>query len=250
MSDKRPLGVLILHGFTGSLDTVRPVVPVAERLGLPYRMPVLRGHGTTYHDLVGVTQHDWVADAEAALLDLLNEVDHVICVGLSMGGLVSLNLAAKHPQAIDSLVLITPALRFSDPLTSLTPVLKLIFPFWNSPNSFNDMTLAKASTNYPKFATKTFSKLLDFAGETERLLKQIKTPTLVLYSKKDQIVHPITVKLIEDKLGSPEKQVLYFETSGHEMLMDCESEKVVEAIAGYITERVARSARPLQTEGA
>lgn len=250
MSDKQPLGVLILHGFTGSLDTVRPVVPVAERLGLPYRMPVLRGHGTTYHDLVGVTQHDWVADAEAALFDLLNEVEHVICVGLSMGGLVSLNLAAKHPKHIDSLVLITPALRFSDPLTPLTPVLKLIFPFWDSPNSFNDMTLAKASTNYPKFATKTFSKLLDFAGETERLLKQVTAPTLVLYSKKDQIVHPIAVKLLEEKLGCREKTIIYFETSGHEMLQDCESEKVVQAIADYLTLRVALTARPLQPEGA
>ena len=53
-----PLGCLILHGFTSSLDTVRALVPMAERLGLPYRMPILRGHGTRPEDLRGVGWQD------------------------------------------------------------------------------------------------------------------------------------------------------------------------------------------------
>ena len=44
---KKPLGCLIIHGFMSSLDAVRAIAPVAERVGLPYRMPVLCGHGTS-----------------------------------------------------------------------------------------------------------------------------------------------------------------------------------------------------------
>jgi esterase/lipase len=33
-------GVLLLHGYTSSLDTVNGLVPTLTRLGLPYRMPV------------------------------------------------------------------------------------------------------------------------------------------------------------------------------------------------------------------
>ena len=86
MAEKKPLGLLILHGFTGSLDTVKALVPRAEARGWPWRMPVMRGHGTKYQDLVGVRYGDWVADAEAALDDLLAECDKVVIAGLSMGG--------------------------------------------------------------------------------------------------------------------------------------------------------------------
>src|SRR4051812_28806156 len=77
------LGVLLLHGYTSSLDTVNGLLPTIERLGLPYRMPVLRGHGTQPSDLRGVTWHDWVADGSAALDELLKEVPRAAVVGLS-----------------------------------------------------------------------------------------------------------------------------------------------------------------------
>jgi esterase/lipase len=49
------LGALILHGLTSSLDCVNGLVPYMERNGIPYRMPVLRGHMTKAEDLIGVT---------------------------------------------------------------------------------------------------------------------------------------------------------------------------------------------------
>lgn len=232
MADElKPLGVLILHGFTGSLDTVRPVAPIAEKLGLPWRMPVLRGHGTRFEDLVGVSAQDWVDDAEAALFELLKEVRQVVIVGLSMGGLVALNLAIKHPERLSGLVLLTPALRFSDPLVHLTPLLKQLFTFWDSPSSFLDKRLEhERNTNYKRFPTRTFSKLLDFAHETERRLPEVKVPVTTLYSRKDNVIHPIIVKLLEDRLGSREKAFVFFEKSGHEMLQDLEAEAVALAV--------------------
>ena len=41
---KQPYGVLIVHGFTSSLDCVSGIEPPLKALGLPTRMPVLRGH--------------------------------------------------------------------------------------------------------------------------------------------------------------------------------------------------------------
>ena len=87
---EQPYGVLIVHGFTASLDCVSGIEAALKDSGLPIRMPVLRGHGAESPEaLRGVFWHDWVADAEAALKDLLTEVDKVIVVGHSMGGLVS-----------------------------------------------------------------------------------------------------------------------------------------------------------------
>jgi carboxylesterase len=232
--EKKPLGVLILHGFTGSLDTVKGLVPTVERLGLPYRMPVMRGHGTRYEDLEGVGPVEWYADAEAALLELSQEAEQIVVVGLSMGGLVTLNLALKHPELLKAMVLVAPALRFADPLIGLTPLLKLVFRFWDSPNSFEDRELAKACTNYTKFPTATFSKFLDYAIDTERRIPEIKTPALILHSRKDKIIHPISAKLLDERLGSTEKRVIWFEKSGHEMFQDLESAAVLQTIGDYL----------------
>jgi alpha-beta hydrolase superfamily lysophospholipase len=80
------LGVLILHGFTSSLDTVKPVASAVRELGLPTRMPILEGHGAQSPEaLRGVTWHDWLADAEAALQELLTEAEQAIVFGHSEG---------------------------------------------------------------------------------------------------------------------------------------------------------------------
>ena len=236
----KPLGVLILHGFTGSHDTVRPVVPVAEQLGLPWRMPYMRGHGTRYQDLVGVKPRDWYDDAEVALLDLLKEVKQVVVVGLSMGGLVSLNLGMHHGDRIAGLVLLTPALRFASPLIPFTPVLKMLFTFWDNPGSFADKRLEKsACTNYAKFPTATFARLLEYSHEVEARLGEVKVPVTTLYSHKDTTIHPIICKLLAETLGSKEKDFVYFDKSGHEMLQDCESAAVAAAVGTAIAKHLA-----------
>lgn len=229
MAEKRPLGVLILHGFTGSLDTVRAVVPLVEAQGLPWRMPVLRGHGTKFEDLVGVTHPHWVEDAKAALDDLLTECERAVIVGLSMGGLVALTLGIERESDVAGLVLLAPALRFADPLVPLTPLLKLLFPFWPAPSSFLDKEREKACTNYKKFPTAAFSSLLDFGNAVERRLPEVKVPVVLLFSKKDQIIHRIVPKLMQDKVRGPFR-VVWFEKSGHEMLQDCEAEAVAQAV--------------------
>ncbi|HEY9724454.1 MAG TPA: alpha/beta fold hydrolase [Oscillatoriaceae cyanobacterium] len=226
MAEKKALGVLILHGFTGSLDTVRGLVPTVEKLGLPWRMPVLRGHGTRPEDLKGVQPREWVEDAESALKDLLGECDRAVVVGLSMGGLVALNVAVAHPQEVAGLVLVGTFMRCADPLAHLTPLLKLLFPYWDSPPSFADQSRAQACTNYKRFPTDTFSRLLNFASETERRLGEVQMPVLILHARKDTVAHPIVPKVLEDKLGSTDKRTVWFERSGHEMMQDLEAEEV------------------------
>ena len=244
MADKKPLGLLILHGFTGSLDTVKALVPRAEAKGWPWRMPVLRGHGTQYQDLVGVRWEHWVEDAEAALDELLKECDRVVIAGLSMGGLAAIQLGMKREKDLAGLVLLAPALRFKDPLTPLTPILKLLFPFWDAPSSFEDKELEKACTNYKKFPTATFSRLLDFAAETERRLPELRVPVVGLFARKDNTIHPVVPKLLSDRAKAPVRLV-WFEKSGHEMLQDNEADAIadaaIEAAASFAAPSAAAS---------
>ena len=49
--DGGPDGVLVLHGFTGSPHSVRPLAANFAEAGLAVEMPLLPGHGTTVHDM-------------------------------------------------------------------------------------------------------------------------------------------------------------------------------------------------------
>lgn len=235
----KKVGVLLLHGFTSSLKTVDGLIPYLKKHNIPYSMPVLRGHGTEYTDMVGTTARDWYDDAEDALLELSKKVDKVIIAGLSMGGLVAIDLGIHHSKKVAAVVSIAAALKFADPLSGLTPVLSKVIKFWPSPNAYNSKECAKANRNYPKFSTEAFGSLYAYSQEIEAKLPKLKVPILVLQSKKDQIVAPKAGQIIYDNVGSAHREITWFEKSGHEMMQDLERRKVFDEIEKYILRFIA-----------
>ncbi len=220
------LGVLLLHGFTSSLRTVDGMVPLLEEAGIPYRMPILRGHGTHYTALEGVTSQDWYDDAEAALKDLLEEVDKVVVMGFSMGGLVALNLGIRHPDKVAGVTTWAAFLRSKDPLAPLTPLVGKVAKSWPMPNPYNDKDLAAASENYPRCMTDALVSLMRYAEETEKRLGQLHSPICVMQSKRDQITDPIAANVIYRDVSSAHREIHWFERSGHEMGSDLEASDV------------------------
>ncbi len=231
---RESIGVLLLHGFTSHLNTVNGLVPYLERAGIPYEMPILRGHGTRYQDLATVTERDWYVDAEMAMIKLWNEVDRIVVVGLSMGGLVALELAMRHPDKIAGVVTVAAALKFADPMTALTPLLAKAVKYWPSPESFNDLSLKVNCKNYPKFPTKAFAHLFDYSKEIASRLREIHVPIRILQSKKDQIVAPEAANIIYEKVSSPIREIIWYQKSGHEMMQDLEAEQVFADIMEFV----------------
>lgn len=242
-----PLGCLILHGFTSSLDTVRALEPMARRRGLPYRMPLLRGHGTQPEDLIGVRWQDWYADAQTALTDLLTECDRVTVCGLSMGGLVALHLAAEQPDRIAGVVTIAAAIRIRDPLARFTP----LFARWatmissNPAIGFSDPALVATNTNYRRFPLDAVASLYRYSGLVRRMLPRVHAPLLVLHSRRDRTITPRSAQIIYNRSSSIDKQLRWFETCGHQMLQDCETEAVVAAIEAWIRQRQPMAGAPI-----
>ena len=228
------LGVLLLHGFTSSVRTVDGLVPHIENAGLPYRIPVLRGHGTHFADLAGVTADDWYADAERSLLELSQEVDRVVVVGLSMGGLLALNLGIDHADKIAGVLTLAAALRFVDPLAPIAPMLSRVIKSWPSPDAIHDPALKGSSENYPRFMTEAFGSLLEYARNTEKRLANFDVPICVVHSKKDQVIAPVSANLIYRDVSSEHREIHWFQHSGHEMGQDLEKDAVFERVIGYI----------------
>jgi carboxylesterase len=234
-SGKSDHGVLVLHGFTSSLDCVSDIEPYLKKRDLPYRFPVLRGHGTVPHHLVGVGYEDWISDAEDALLELEKHAKKIVVVGLSMGGLCALDLGIKHPDIVSNVVLVAAALKFTDPMSPLTPLLAKVFKYWESPNSYNDEHLKEQrNRNYPFFATESFASLLEASKEVEKRLSKFDRPVLILQSKKDTVVSPEAARTIYRKISSKDKEIVWFNETNHEMCLDLEADAVLKTIDKYI----------------
>jgi carboxylesterase len=228
------LGVLLLHGYTSSIKTVTGLVPYLDEHRLPYAVPVLRGHGTVFTDLTGVTANDWYADAEAALLDLAGRVDKVIVVGMSMGGLVALNLGMRHPDKIAGIVTWAAALRFENPLSRFTGRLSKVVKAFPMPETFNDKSLKQNAENYPKLTTDSFGSLFDYARATEARLAELNLPICVLHSKKDHVISPVSANIIYHDVSSPYREIHWFKESGHEMGQDLEAAGVFDVTMQFI----------------
>jgi carboxylesterase len=244
---KQPYGVLILHGFTSSLDCVNRVEPPLKALGLPTRMPVLRGHGAESPEaLRGVTWHDWVTDAEAALEGLLTEANKAIVFGHSMGGLVTLTLAADHADVIDSIVVAAAVVQLASPIAPgrpfyfLVPLLTRLLDKWDLPPTYADPELAQYDTNYPWAPIDAVASLAEFSQVTRRRLPEVRVPALIMQSRQDTTVAPESAEIIYNGISTPpnQKRIVWFEVTEHEMFRDCEREATIGTVVDYVRERV------------
>ncbi|MEI6805822.1 MAG: alpha/beta fold hydrolase [Myxococcaceae bacterium] len=93
------MSILLLHGFTGHPSDVEPLKKAFEAQGFVCDVPLLPGHGTKPKDLNSIKMADWI--------DCAQSYDSDMIVGLSMGGLLAILLAAQKPKS--KLILLSPA---------------------------------------------------------------------------------------------------------------------------------------------
>ena len=103
-------GCLILHGFTGTPQNVRPLADYLARRGLTVSVPRIAGHGTTVQDLDTTGPEDWLGTAEQALADLHSQCATVFVAGISLGGTYTLELARRHQDLAGVVVMAAPVL--------------------------------------------------------------------------------------------------------------------------------------------
>ena len=195
-------GALVVHGFTGSPQSMRPLGQAFADAGFTVEVPRLPGHGTTPEDMSRYGWGDWTAAADAAYRDLAARTDSVVVAGLSMGGSLTLWLAQQHPE-IRGIVLINPAVKADDfapfaeganaVLAAGEQFLPAIAGDIADPNS--------KELGYDRTPARCLLSLLDGVRANEAGLSRIKSPALILHSPQDHVIPPGSVALLREKLG-------------------------------------------------
>jgi carboxylesterase len=233
-----PVGVLVCHGYTGSPTSMRPWAEAAAAEGLSVSLPLLPGHGTQWRDLNVTRWPDWYAHLEREFDTLAKECDQVFLFALSMGGALSLHLAAQKGAAVSGLVLVNPLVQMPGQAHRALPVVRHLLP--SMPGIVND--IAKPGMDeggYTRNPLHSAHSLSLLARTVQSELPQITQPVLLFRSPQDHVVSPASSKLLLSRISSTDVEERLCERSFHVATLDHDAEMIFEGSLDFVRRHTA-----------
>jgi carboxylesterase len=226
-----PVGVLVLHGFTGSPRTVRPWAAHLAEAGLTVRAPLLAGHGGDWRDLAKTGWTDWYASAERAFKELYACCEEVFVAGISMGACLAFRLAETQGDRVTGLIVVNPSLAGDNPLIPFSPVLKYVIRAIPSIGGDikNPGAQEGASKKTPVASVATLPKMWK---TTAAELASVTQPVLVYRSTVDHVVGPASMKVLTAALPSAEVRPLA--NSYHVATLDNDAPEIFDGTLAFI----------------
>lgn len=230
------VGVLVLHGFTGSPRSLQEPAGRLVAAGYTVALPLLTGHGRTPEAMEGALWRDWTADAEKAYVWLTERTDKVCVFGLSMGGTLAMWVAERHAE-VAGLILVNALLRHPQELV-MRVAGRIGLPRWAKAVG-NDIKQAgvdeKAYDRVPSRATRQLALLL---AAVRSDLSLVRCPVLLFSSVDDHVVPRKNQYEIFAGIGSADKKMVELADSYHVATMDNEKELIFARTLEFIA-RVA-----------
>jgi carboxylesterase len=224
-ADGDDVGILVLHGFTGSPKSMRPWAQALAAEGWTVRLPLLPGHGTTWQDMNLTTWDDWYAEADRHLRELRDRSRLVFVMGLSMGGSLSLRLAEEHGDAIAGLAVVNPAVHTERLDRFLLPVLRHVVAGF--PGISND--IAKPGQDegaYDRIPLKAAHSLQGGWHHVKADLPSVHQPLLLFRSAVDHVVEPSNARHILANVSSTDATEIVLADSYHVATLDYDAEVI------------------------
>ena len=228
-----PVGVLLIHGFTGTPQSLRPWAEHLEADGYAVSLPRLPGHGTHWRELNQTAWTDWYAHVDAEFTDLRDRCDQVFIAALSMGGALGLRLAEQHGDEVAGLVLVNPAVNITDPRLKVLPVLRHLVPSLAAiGNDIADPAAQEiAYDRNPLHALHSQTRLwADVVAHLDRVTQ----PLLVFRSDADHVVDPSSVAILKERVTSADVEFRTLTRSFHVATLDYEEDEIFAASSAFI----------------
>lgn len=228
--------VLVLHGFTGSTQSMRYLgEELHRRFGFSIYGPRLAGHGTSPDDMATTGYLDWLGSAEAALKEMAATHGKVFVTGLSMGGTLCLNLAARFPELVAGIIPINGCGgRLGPEMSEL--VLASDAPD-RVPGIGSDIKAeGVVELAYPEVPVRCLRETNVLMGATGNLMHKILCPTLVIQSREDHVLPPSNGPLILQSISSQDARIFWLENSYHVATLDNDKDIIVDRTGRFVKE--------------
>ncbi len=223
----KSVGVLLVHGFTGSPASMRPWAEYLNQKGYTVRVPLLPGHGTKPEDLNEVTWDQWPAKVERELEELFKSCSKVFICGLSMGGGTTLNVATRLSQKLSGIILVNPMIH----VAFIGPEIAFFLSrFQKLRKSVGDDIKRPGITEwgYDALPTRGVYQLLKMLKYTRSRLHDVTVPMQLFHSVDDHTLPVSNTEIIMKGVGSRVKQRIELTNSYHVATLDYDSEIIFE----------------------
>lgn len=227
------IGVLVIHGFTGTPQSMRELGERYSKEGYTVCGPRLKGHGTHYEEMEQTTYEDWIQSVEEGYEWLKARCDKIVVTGLSMGGTLTLYMAEKHPD-ICAIIPINATIN----IDQMEQIMSLKEPrFINGIGSDIKAEGVKESA-YEKTPVRSLHELYKLKKVTLEKLKDIHCPTLICVSRVDHVVPPKDSDYIFEHISSKDKKKLILENSYHVATLDHDKELIFQESLSFIKQHL------------
>ncbi len=225
---------MLIHGFTSSPTEMAGLAETLRTRGYRVDLPLLPGHASQPEALLKVKYQDWIATVESALRTLQSETAQQIVIGLSMGGVLALHLAAQDNFA--GVIALAPALKL--PLWKEIGI-RILSPFnltrrkAHGPDVNDDhgRALLDSYREYPLLATREVFRLQRLV---RRELARITMPLFVAHSLQDHTIPVHNVDYLLQQVKSKHVEKMLVHDSYHVLTVDRDRERIFVRILEFI----------------
>ena len=235
------IGVVLVHGFTGSPKSMVGWGRALAEQGWTVRVPRLPGHGTRWQDMNVTTWQDWVGEADRQVAELIGRCRHVFVMGLSMGGTITLRIAAERGSEIAGIVLVNPSVHTERKDRFLLPVVKHVIPSF--PAISNDIAMPGQDEGaYDRLPLKAAASLAELWGVVRAGLPRVTQPLLLLRSAVDHVVEPSNAAAVLAGVRSTNAREIVLERSFHVATVDYDAQLIIDESIAFVRDVVAATA--------
>lgn len=236
------IGVILCHGFNGTPQSMQYIGEQLAKYGYTISIPRLYGHGTHYLELEKSSYHDWIDSLQSAYEDLAKICEKVYIVGQSMGGALTIQIAAANPE-IAGVFLINAA---------ITDVCYRQYQHQEEPRFIEEgkPDIKKPSVyeiTYDKVPIAAVHQLLNVMEDSQEKLTHVTTSTVIFKSAVDHVVPPENSHYIFEHVNSKDKKMIELQNSYHVASMDYDAMEIVDNIYQHIQQDMRKKiGNPLQ----
>jgi len=235
--DRGPVGCLLIHGFTGSPFMFRELAQYLAERDVTVLCRQLPGHGTTPEEMSRTDWRDWYGASVASLVELSSKCEKVVVCGQSMGGTLSLHLAAHHASGnkVAGVITYGAPIYMKNPLLPFLPLIKPFVKYMHSPApDVANLEARPEVLSYDRVPLRCIESLLDLLDHVRNDLRDVTVPVLLFQGVIDHVVDPPNVHLIHRLLGCDDKIVVELPNSCHMIPVDYDKELVKERTYEFV----------------
>lgn len=226
-------GVLLLHGFAGSIADLREFGKELSTQGYTVLGVRLAGHGMSTRDLHNTVAEDWIASARNGLHRLCEICDRVVVLGESMGALLALRLSREDPRVRGAIVL-APAFRLKG--ERLRKFASRIFPpstRWRK-SWVDDERAARGSLR--AITTASYRELMRIVETERQKLKDISVPVLAIFSSKDFVTDQYSREILHKALPNERVRTVMIDEPIHHINEAKDRERLFRVMSDFVRE--------------